>query len=141
MQLANGEHIVGKIKKHWAAIILPFIVLFLSMLLPMIFIWLLPIGILWAVYLIIIYYVEEITLTNRQFYVRTGIINKKVTAIPLRKINAINYEQGFLGRILGYGTLLVQAGSDLTFSGYSYIANPEKTKTIIEQAIEAAETK
>ena len=119
MQLAQGEYIVGKVKKHWIFILL--------------FCWWIP--------NLIRYFVEEIVLTNRQFYVRTGIISRHVTAIPLRKINAVNYEQGFFGRILGYGTLLVQAGADFTFSGYHHIANPEKVKTMIEQAIEAAETK
>ena len=42
---------------------------------------------------------------------------------------------------LGYGTLLVQTGDDFTFSGYNYIANPEKTKTMIEHAIEAKAVK
>ena len=133
MQLAQGENIVAKIKKHWISIVLPFIIgaCFYFLIVP----------IIWAVYCLIIYFVEEITLTDRQFYVRTGIISRKITSIPLRKINAVNYEQGFFGRILGYGTLLVQGGADLTFSGYGYIANPEKTKTMIEHAIEAAEVK
>ena len=133
MQLAQGEHIVAKIKKHWIVIVLPLITAVLGGM------FVLPI--IWAVYCLIIYFVEEITLTDRQFYVRTGIISRKITSIPLRKINAVNYEQGFFGRILGYGTLLVQGGADLTFSGYGYIANPEKTKTMIEHAIEAAEVK
>ena len=133
MQLAQGENIVAKIKKHWISIVFPAIVgLLLG---PLI------IPAIWAVYCLILYFVEEITLTDRQFYVRTGIISRKITSIPLRKINAVNYEQGFFGRILGYGTLLVQGGADLTFSGYGYIANPEKTKTMIEHAIEAAEVK
>ena len=133
MQLAQGEHIVAKIKKHWIVIVLPFII--------GVCLYFLIVPIIWALYCLILYFVEEITLTDRQFYVRTGIISRKITSIPLRKINAVNYEQGFFGRILGYGTLLVKAGADLTFSGYNYIANPEKTKTMIEHAIEAAEVK
>lgn len=133
MQLAPGENIVCKVQKHWIAVIFPLIVgvLLVGLIIPLI----------WAVYRLIIYFVEEIVLTNRQFYVRTGIISRQVTTIPLRKINAVNYEQGIIGRILGYGTLLVQAGADFAMSGYSYISNPEKTKTIIEHAIETAEVK
>lgn len=133
MQLAPGEQIVCKVTKHWIAIIFPLIigVCFHMLIIPAI----------WAVYRLICYFVEEIVLTDRQFYVRTGVISRKVTTIPLRKINAVNYEQGFFGRILGYGTLLVQAGADLTMTGYSDIANPEKTKTMIEHAIENAEVK
>lgn len=123
MQLANGEHIVGNIKKHWIVLLVSVFFSFFIIGIPS----------------LIRYFVEEIKLTNRQFYVRTGIISRQVTTIPLRKINAVNYEQGIIGRIFGYGTLLVQAGSDFTFSGYHYIANPEKTKTMIEHAIEAAE--
>lgn len=149
MKLEEGEYLVVRVKKHWIAIIFPLIVgLFLldwssALFIRNDIIWLYILSI-WFVYCLIIYFVEKITLTNRRLYVRAGIINiinRTVTAIPLRKINAVNYEQGFWGRILGYGTLLVQAGADLTFSGYSYIANPEKTKTMIEQAIEAAEVK
>ena len=119
MQLAQGEYIVGKVKKHWIFILL--------------YCWWIP--------NLIRYFVEEIVLTNRQFYVRTGIISRHVTAIPLRKINAVNYEEGFLGRFLGYGTIYIQSGASEGGTGYDHISNPEKTKTMIEHAIEAAETK
>ena len=131
MQLGNGEYIVEKIKKHWICLVFPLIIgiLFGGLVLPLI----------WAAYMIVKDLVEEVVLTNRQFYIRTGVMSKKIFSVPLKKINNVNYEQGFLGRILGYGTIYIQSGASVGGENYSYIANPEKVKTAIEQAIAAAE--
>lgn len=129
MQLAPGEHIVCKVQKHWIDLVFPLI-------LSIFFI-----GIPIFIYRFIKHSVEEVVLTNRQFYVRTGIISRQVTTIPLRKINAVNYDEGFLGRFLGYGTIYIQSGVSEGGTGYDHISNPEKVKTMIEHTIEAAETK
>ena len=118
MQLGNGEHIIYHIKKHWMYILTPFwITSFFR------------------------YLIEEIVLTNRQFYMRTGILSKTVTSIPLKKINNVSYKQGIIGRIFGYGTLYLQSAAEYGGLGHSFISNPEKVKTMIEQAIDAKESK
>ena len=94
-----------------------------------------PIGIYWCIRL----YFDEITLTNRQFYVRTGILARDVVSTPLKKINNVRFRQGIIGRILGFGTIYVESAATLGVSGYDWIADPNKVKSIIDQTIDAKE--
>ena len=94
------------------------------------------IGIYWLLRL----HFDEIILTNRQFYVRTGIIAREVISTPLRKINNVSFEQGIIARIFGFGILHVESAATFGISSYGGIANVAKVKTMIDQAIEAKES-
>lgn len=124
MRLGNGEYIICRVKKHWLNYLLcvPFFVV--------------GIGFYWLLRL----FFDEIILTNRQFYVRTGILAREVVSTPLRKINNVRFEQGIIGRILGFGAIYVESAATLGVSGYDWIADPNKVKSIIDQAIDAKES-
>ena len=124
MKLGGGEQIIYRIKKHWIN-------------------YFVCIALFWTVigtYYLIRLFFDEIILTNRQFYVRTGIIGRNVVSTPLRKINNVRFEQGIIGRILGFGTIYVESAATLGISGYDWIADPAKVKSIIDQAIDAKES-
>lgn len=124
IQLRNNEQVVARLEKHWAVFLWPTVFSFAF------------IGIPWLIYTIARYNMDEIILTNQNFHVNVGVISKEAISTPLNKINNVSYEQGFLGRIFGYGTICVQSAA---ISGYSYIKNPAEIKNIIEEAMEAKE--
>jgi uncharacterized membrane protein YdbT with pleckstrin-like domain len=51
----------------------------------------------------------EVVLTTDKLFVVRGIARRRAAAVHLARIGAVEVEQGLLGRILGYGTLV--AGS------------------------------
>lgn len=55
---------------------------------------------------------------------------------PLDKINNVEYEQGVIARLLGYGTVHVQSASQSYGAGFKLIANPARVKAVIESALE-----
>lgn len=132
MKLEEGEYLVARIKKHWMAIIFPPAVgiLLIGLILSTI----------WMIYKIAKYSVDEITLTNKKFYVRWGLFEKQIEETPLEKINGATCEQGFLRHKLNYGTLYIQVGVNFGGLDYSYIAKPEIIKTSIEQTLSAIKT-
>ena len=132
MKLGEGEYLVARIKKHWISLVFPLIIgiLLIGAILPTI----------WMIYKIARYSMDEITLTNKKFYVKEGLFEKQIEETPLEKINGATYEQSFLGRKLNYGTLYVQVGVNFGGVDYSYIAEPELVKSMIEQAVAATKT-
>jgi len=50
------------------------------------------------------------TVSNRRLYARTGLLVIKESAINLSKVSEVTVQQSLLGRLLGYGNLIVQAG-------------------------------
>ena len=127
MKLGDGEQIIYRIRKHWISYVGAFVLC-----IPPIT----PIGIYWLLRL----HFDEIILTTRQFYVRTGIIGRDVISTQLRKINNVRFKQGIIGRILGFGTIYIESAATLGMVGYGWIADPAKVKSVIEQAIDAKES-
>ena len=50
--------------------------------------------------------------TDRRVLVREGVLTRQGMDIPLRRISSVQFRQGLLERLLGAGTLVVEADSD-----------------------------
>ena len=48
----------------------------------------------------------EVVLTTDKLFVVRGITRRRAAAVHLARVGAVEVEQGLLGRILGYGTLV-----------------------------------
>jgi uncharacterized membrane protein YdbT with pleckstrin-like domain len=49
----------------------------------------------------------EIAITNRRVIVKYGFVKRDTVEINLDKVEALRVEQGFLGRLLNYGTVFI----------------------------------
>ena len=58
----------------------------------------------------------------------TGVLNKNVSDIPLQKIENIYLFKPLLGKILGFGTVVVSTGE---INQQYFIANPEPLRKIL----------
>lgn len=98
--LISGEEIkyIAKVSK-WS--LLPKILLGV-ILLPF---W--GIGLIFLASAAITYFTTELAITNKRVIAKFGLIRRDTIEINIPKIESIRVEQGFLGRIFGFGSLLV----------------------------------
>lgn len=69
------------------------------------------------------YKTTELAITNKRVIAKFGFISRKTIEINLQKVESIQVEQGILGRICNYGTLVV-SGAGNPQAPIPYIANP-----------------
>ncbi len=88
---------------------------------------------------------NELIVTNKRLFGRTGIISRNIIDIVLLKLDTINSKNGILGAIFHYGTLeVVSAGSQKVVGGRSvnmtfpYVKNTEEFRRAVLAAIDTA---
>jgi membrane protein YdbS with pleckstrin-like domain len=78
---------------------------------------------------------SEFAVTNKRVVVKIGFLRRHSTEILLRQVEGITVDQGVLGRIFCYGTIVVEGtGSDRT--PYKGIAAPMKFRLAVQEEIE-----
>ena len=65
----------------------------------------------------------EVAITNRRVIAKFGFIKRDTVEINLEKVEALKVEQGFLGRILNYGTVFI-SGAGTSVAPIKDIADP-----------------
>jgi uncharacterized membrane protein YdbT with pleckstrin-like domain len=68
-------------------------------------------------------FTSEFAITNKRIIIKVGFISRRTLEMNLQKIESINVNQSVLGRILGYGTIVV-IGSGGTKERFANISNP-----------------
>lgn len=71
--------------------------------------------------------------TNRRVIIKTGVISRKTVELVLAKCEGIQVTQDFLGRIFGYGTIVVTTGG--ATNCYYYVSKPYRFKKAINEQI------
>ena len=67
---------------------------------------------------------EEYIVTNRRIIKIEGVVNKHVFDSSLEKVNDVELDQSWLGRLLNYGDIEIITGSDIGENKFFRIANP-----------------
>jgi uncharacterized membrane protein YdbT with pleckstrin-like domain len=65
----------------------------------------------------------EIAITNRRVIAKFGFIKRETVEINLDKVEALRVEQGFLGRMLNFGTIFI-SGAGTSVAPIKDIADP-----------------
>ena len=127
----NDEKVIMTYRLHWVTLIGSILLIF-----PGIFLIFPP---AFGLYGLLKWWFDKLVLTNQAFYIRQGIIARDEIRLPLKNIQDISFNQGFWGRIFGFGTVLVRSATALGgIAGYKYMANPKEMTMAISQAIENA---
>jgi len=116
--LRPGEKIVYQANLHWIMYVRPGLFL-VAVCLPSLDLlsarnaWAIPavswvIGILWIVSQIIRYYTSEFAVTNLRVVAKIGWVRIDSREILLSKIESVSVNQSVLGRVLNYGTVVVE---------------------------------
>jgi membrane protein YdbS with pleckstrin-like domain len=68
---------------------------------------------------------DEFVVTNRRVIRKVGFYAREIQQAPLEKVQDITVEQGVFGRMLGYGTVIVETASEKGMLVFPKIASPE----------------
>jgi hypothetical protein len=79
---------------------------------------------------------EQYIITNRRVMEVLGIVNKHVRDSALEKVNDVDMNQSFMGRLLNYGTVQIITGSDIGVNKFRCISNPARFKRAMLNAKE-----
>jgi len=149
--LLDSERRVIRVRLHWASlawdifetVALLAVAVMVSYLLPP-SMWLVQ-NILWYAalfvllrfaYVVISWWVERIVVTDKRMMMTTGIITTKVLMMPIGKVTDLTYERPLLGRILGYGTMIVEsAGQIQALNRLEYLPKAEQVYDAISELV------
>lgn len=82
----------------------------------------------------------QMTVTNMRVVANVGIAARRSIEIFLSRVESIGVEESVMGRMLGYGTVIVR-GTGGTPESFDLIARPLEFRTNVQQQIEAAQAK
>ena len=77
----------------------------------------------------------EMALTNRRVVIKTGLVSRKTIEMLLNKVESIEVSETVLGRMLGYGTIVV-IGTGGTPEPFHRVAHPLEFRSKVQQQIE-----
>lgn len=69
------------------------------------------------------YVSSEFAITNKRLVIKVGFIHRKTLEMVLTKVETIRVDQGVLGRVFNYGTIVI-TGTGGSNEPFSSIANP-----------------
>jgi len=82
----------------------------------------------------------QMTVTNMRVVANVGIASRRSIEIFLSRVESIGVEESMMGRMLGYGRVIVR-GTGGTPETFDKIANPLEFRTQVQRQIELAKAK
>jgi uncharacterized membrane protein YdbT with pleckstrin-like domain len=82
----------------------------------------------------------EMAVTNKRILIKTGLVSRRTFELLLSKVESIGVQEGLLGRMLGYGSVVVR-GTGGTPEPFSTITHPLEFRRQVQQQIEQREQK
>jgi uncharacterized membrane protein YdbT with pleckstrin-like domain len=82
----------------------------------------------------------EMTVTNKRVFVKVGVAARRTIELLLSRVESIGAKESVMGRMLGYGTVIVH-GTGGTPEIFNMIAHPLEFRTQVQQQIEKSQTK
>lgn len=150
--LVTGEKIYVRKRPHWKVLILPFIFFVLiiggcAALLaflngrdwPSWVVWaIVGVAVVALIVLVLVPFIrwrtEHFVISNHHIFFRTGLLSRREHQIPLGQIANIETEVTFWGRLMGYGSLIVESSADQPLK-FRNVANLSKVQSMLNQLI------
>jgi len=86
--------------------------------------------------LTILWWTERIVITDKRVMLAQGIITHNVGMMPLSKVTDLTFRRSVGGRILGYGTIVVEsAGQIQALNKIDYMPRPEEIYEALSELI------
>ncbi|MGC4000144.1 MAG: PH domain-containing protein [Anaeromyxobacter sp.] len=79
----------------------------------------------------------EFGVTSKRVMIKVGFIRRQSLETLLTKVEGVAVNQGILGRILGYGTIVVN-GTGSTRTPFANISEPDAFRRAVQNQLEAA---
>ena len=145
--LLEGERLLTSVHQHWAKVAEPVASVVAGLVLVLALDSTLPatLGIVanllwWAWFVVVARALWRILEWRHDWFVATdkrliltyGLITQKVAMMPLAKVTDMSYNRSPLGRLLGYGTFVMEsAGQDQALHRVQWVADPDHTYRVI----------
>lgn len=82
----------------------------------------------------------EMAVTNKRIVVKVGVAARRTIELLLSRVESIDVEESVMGRMLGYGTVVVH-GTGGTPESFDRIARPLEFRTQVQQQIEKSQSR
>ena len=149
--LVPGETITMRARYHWTIYRVPLLLLILAILLGAASLYsghvsaesgvARPVGVLAAVFLgiavlaLLLRWIraeaDEFVVTNRRVIRKVGIVAREIEQAPLEKIQDITVDQGYIARMLDYGTVTLETASERGSLTFPRISRPESFRNAL----------
>lgn len=80
----------------------------------------------------------EMAVTNRRVLIKTGMTSRRTVDMMLSRVESIGVEETTLGRLLGYGSVVVR-GTGGTPEPFEMISHPQEFRRAVQQQIASAQ--
>jgi len=94
-------------------------------------------GVIWLASGLIRRASTELAVTNRRVIAKFGLVRRSTVEINLSKIESVRVEQSVMGRLLGYGSIIV-TGTGATMDPIPFISRPIEFRQALQAATDAA---
>ncbi len=86
--------------------------------------------------LTILWWIERIVITDKRVMLASGILVHKVGMMPLSKVTDLTFQRSVGGRLLGYGSLVVEsAGQIQALNKIDYMPRPEEVYEALSELV------
>jgi uncharacterized membrane protein YdbT with pleckstrin-like domain len=139
--LLPTERIEIQVRRHWAEMFWPAVSVFVGLVVALLLDTVMPLAqpvriIMWLswvallvffVWRIIDWHLDWFVVTDKRFVRTWGVLTRQVGMMPLTRVTDMRYERSFLGRVLGYGTFVLEsAGQDQALSSIPFLPEPDQ---------------
>jgi uncharacterized membrane protein YdbT with pleckstrin-like domain len=148
--LLPTERRVIRVRQHWAVMAKDLVLTGLFLLVMVVLMTYLPSGVIvdnLTFYLALaavirftlkvsLWWIERIVITDKRVMLAQGIITHKVGMMPLSKVTDLTFERSLDGRLLGYGTIVVEsAGQIQALNRINFVPRPEEIYEALSELI------
>jgi uncharacterized membrane protein YdbT with pleckstrin-like domain len=85
---------------------------------------------------VILWWTERIVVTDKRVMLSKGIITHNLGMMPLAKVTDLTFQRTLGGRMLGYGTIVVEsAGQNQAFERIKYVPRPEEVYEAVSELV------
>jgi uncharacterized membrane protein YdbT with pleckstrin-like domain len=104
------------------------------------FLWLAWLGTVgWLIWRLIAWSMTYFVITEYRVTLISGVLNRRVAMMPLEKVSDITLDRNLLGRIIGYGTIVLEStGQDQALRNVIFMPYPEQLYFDISSMISLA---
>lgn len=86
--------------------------------------------------LTILWWIERIVITDKRVMIAQGIITHNVGMMPLGKVTDLTFRRTLAGRLLGYGTMVVEsAGQIQALNEINFMPRPEEIYEALSELV------
>ena len=144
--LLEGERMLYRTRLHWKVFVPP-ILFALVMSVPVawialagtwtVFAWIpLALALVWLIAAFVKRQTSEFVVTNKRVLMKIGVFTVRSIELLLSKVEAITVHQSLMGRMLGYGDIVL-TGSGGTVEPFSTIQSPLEFRNAVQAASDA----